>query len=235
MKNKVIMVHLRQPNLSKHNELRSDPFWEFGSFGCTKCHASNLMNPEKIERVEGACLAFAQGGELGFKLVYLTPPVTIVKHNLCCEARWETTEKMPFRYDKAPLLVDNDGNTDFPLLLGMLDQVSRETLIGCFSSKFRSRSKPLPLDIAEALVDKYFAVRRQAHESDFAKSYDEALPYSPPQKDENREDTYKKFIKEAAGNKNTDRDCLENKSKKYGTNCSNPTLNEENGDIKGCR
>ncbi len=198
MKNKVIMVYLRRPNLFDPNESRSDPFWEFGSFGCTKCHFHNLMNPQKIERVEGACLAFIQGGEDGVKLVYLTPPITLKKHKDRFEARWETTEKMPFRYDKAPLLVDNNEETKFPKLRDMSKQVKKKTPMGRFSSKFCSRVEPLPLDIAEATVEEYSSFRQQASESDIAKSYEEALPYPPRKIDENREATYKRLLKEAS-------------------------------------
>ena len=76
----VIIVVLRQP-YNYPNEKRSDPFWEFGSFGSTKCHYTNLMNPKKAHELEKKRFAFAQGGHEGFKLVYLTPPLSIIKHN----------------------------------------------------------------------------------------------------------------------------------------------------------
>ena len=75
---KVIMIILRQPNSNNPMEMRSDPFWEFGSFGCTKCHQRNIMNPEKSKELIGEKFAFAQGGVEGFKLVFLSPPVRIV-------------------------------------------------------------------------------------------------------------------------------------------------------------
>ena len=34
----VFFVHLRRPNRSDPDEQRDDPFYEFGSFGCTGCH-----------------------------------------------------------------------------------------------------------------------------------------------------------------------------------------------------
>lgn len=123
---KVILVHLRQPRRHDPNESRDDPFWEFGSFGCTKCHTKNLMNPKRINELNGARLAFAQGGPLGFKLVMLTPPVTVVRHRDRCELRWEPVE-MPFRYKTAPRIVDDDGETDFLALLKMLRHVDRST------------------------------------------------------------------------------------------------------------
>ena len=42
---RVILVLLRQPS-SAVTERRDDPFWEFGSFGCTGCHGRNLDESE---------------------------------------------------------------------------------------------------------------------------------------------------------------------------------------------
>lgn len=39
---KIFIVHLRQPS-NNADEKRSDPFWEFGSFGLTGCHCKNLL------------------------------------------------------------------------------------------------------------------------------------------------------------------------------------------------
>jgi hypothetical protein len=92
----VIIVHLRCPR-NDPDESRDDPFWEFGSFGCTGCHSSNLMHLARIHHVEGARFTFAQGGQEGFRLVKLTPPVTVVEHRDRSEVRWEPVS-MPFRY-----------------------------------------------------------------------------------------------------------------------------------------
>jgi hypothetical protein len=43
MSNQVFVVMLRRP---RKNDRRSDPFWEFGSFGCTGCHGKNLLHPK---------------------------------------------------------------------------------------------------------------------------------------------------------------------------------------------
>jgi hypothetical protein len=74
-KPKVIIVVLRRPKKSNKKEMRSDPFYEFGSFGCTKCHRRNLLNPRKSHELIGVRLAFAQGGKDGFKLVHLTSSI----------------------------------------------------------------------------------------------------------------------------------------------------------------
>src|SRR5688500_10149371 len=104
----VYVIHLRRPNSARKdpNERRTDPFWEFGSFGCTGCHSNNLFNPRHAAELEGARLAFAQGGRQGFRLVFLTPPITIKNWEDRCEARWVPAE-MPFRYEHAPVLVAN--------------------------------------------------------------------------------------------------------------------------------
>ncbi len=69
----VYFVHLRRPrNL---NDQRADPFYEYGSFGCTGCHSKNLLHPRHAEKLNGARLAFVQGGNLGSRLVFLTPPI----------------------------------------------------------------------------------------------------------------------------------------------------------------
>jgi len=110
---KVIIVHLRRPKSKSQRpaEMRSDPFWEFGSFGITKCHVQNLMHRDNADELRNARLAFAQGGKQGTRLVYLTPPVKIVTHNDRLEATW-TPHTMPFRYCDAPLLVSNTNKSD---------------------------------------------------------------------------------------------------------------------------
>ena len=100
-KPKVFLVLLGWP---RSNDPRSDPFYEFGSFGCTSCHCNNLFHPDCASELKGARLAFAQGGAGGFRLVYLTPPVEIrklpPKSPNRCEAKWKPTE-WPFRYTEA--------------------------------------------------------------------------------------------------------------------------------------
>ncbi len=98
-KERIYIVHLRRPSKHDPNERRDDPFWEFGSFGCTRCHSRNLMHVKNAEALEGSRLAFAQGGSLGFRLVLLTPPVKITKHADKLEAKWP--KKWPFQYKKA--------------------------------------------------------------------------------------------------------------------------------------
>ena len=49
---RVFFVVLRQPRSKE--DLRSDPFWEYRSFGRTGCHGRNLLNPKTAaKRLDG--------------------------------------------------------------------------------------------------------------------------------------------------------------------------------------
>lgn len=182
---RIILVHLRQPRRSDPNENRADPFYEFGSFGCTKCHSKNLMNPHKAHELRGCRFAFAQGGPLGFRLVHLTPPARVVEHKDRCELVW-TPAHLPFRYDTAPLLVNAQGESDFPALRAMIRGVSRPTWPSRLSSKFRSRRTPLPTTVAAEVARVFDRKRAIATPESIAKSYVEALPYPPNKPDGDR-------------------------------------------------
>ena len=110
---KVFFVHLRRPKNSK--DQRADPFYEFGSFGCTTCHSTNLLHPRNAANLDGARLAFVQGGRSGSSLVFLTPPVTVKVWKNNCEVRW-VPPMMPFKYAAAPILVRNNGRSHFKLV-----------------------------------------------------------------------------------------------------------------------
>ncbi len=198
---RVIIVHLRRPRSKSEDpeEMRSDPFWEFGSFGITTCHGKNLMHPRNAENLKGVRFAFAQGGKQGTRLVYLTAPVKIKEHKKCIEARWLPKGK-PFRYSKAPILVSNSYKSHFPRLeLALKDGKSRK-IEGEFGSRFRSRAEPLDTDLARELVSVYKRMRRQASNSGaIARCYAEALPWLPPKVDEHRKKTYSEKLKEARG------------------------------------
>lgn len=195
-KTTVVIVHLRRPRRSNPKEMRSDPFWEYGSFGLTGCHRKNLMNPKKFQELNGIRLAFAQGGKLGVKLVYLSPPIRIVRHVACCEATWQEI-KMPFKYSAAPLLIDMNGHTDLPALKEFLKRTDRSGWLGRFSSRFRSRRRSLEEKLAEELVRVYETKRKHASASKLARVYVDALPYPPPHVDGDRESTYSKLIEKA--------------------------------------
>jgi len=194
----VVLVLLRRPKASNPNEMRSDPFWEFGSFGCTGCHSTNLMNIRRADELAGARFGFAQGGPSGVRLVKLTPPVSVIKHANLAEVRWEPTV-MPFRYDSAPLLIDNDGRTDFPRLRRLIQDVNRPTWAGCFCSRFRSRRRFLPDKVAEEVVSIVARHEQAMGPQARAQGYADALPYVPPHVDGRRSETYMEFIAKANG------------------------------------
>lgn len=188
----IIIVHLRQPRRRKASESRSDPFFEFGSFGCTGCHRRNLMNPRRAYELEGARLAFAQGGRGEFRLVLLTPPIRIRHHKDRCEAVWKPTT--PMKFGVAPLLIDNDGNTDFGGLVSTFSNVDRESFCGRFSSAFRTRRKPLEPKIGTELTRVWNRRINDAITSDFAQTYNQTMPFDPPKIDNDRANTYASLL-----------------------------------------
>ena len=188
----VIVVHLRQPKRNDQSEMRSDPFYEFGSFGCTKCHSSNLMHPARADELDGARLAFAQGGPLGFRLVHLSPPARVLNHRDRCELQWSPAEP-PFRYDAAPLLVDSAGESDFPSLRASLRRIRRNTWPARFSSAFRSRRDPLSESIAQEMVRVFDRLRARATPAALASTYIDSLPYPPLRPDNDRAATLERL------------------------------------------
>ena len=191
---KVIIVILRRPNRSNPKEMRSDPFWEFGSFGCTGCHKRNLMNPHKIDLLNGARLAFAQGGPDGFRLVYLTPPIETFRYGHFAEVKWSHKNR-PFKYSQAPLLIKNDGDSDFPLLKKFIKNADLIGWEAKFASKFRSRRRPLETRIAKEITRIFDQKAISSKAKLFISKYYDALPYPPPKIDNNRQQTYSKLKK----------------------------------------
>jgi hypothetical protein len=200
----VFFVHLRRPRSpgKDPDEQRDDPFYEFGSFGCTGCHFDNLLNPQHVDEIKGARLAFIQGGPLGSRLVFLTPPIkSVTKWADCCEARW-TPAEMPFKYAGAPVLARNHRHSDFPLVASLARRTRRKTIEGGLSSLFRSRATPLPPELANEVIAVYEHKRAAVPPSAIAETYEEALPKAPPKIDRNREATYNRRISELDGDMN---------------------------------
>jgi hypothetical protein len=188
---KVFFVHLRRPG---RDDPRTDPLYEFGSFGCTKCHCSNLFHPRHAEDLKGSRLAFVQGGADGSRLVFLTPPITVKVWADNCEACW-TPPEMPFKYSEAPVLVANDGSSDFPLVVQFARATDCSSLESGLSSRLRSRSRSLPPDVARQVVSVYERHRQESGASAIASNYSEALPYIT-KIDGNRQATYRRLIRE---------------------------------------
>jgi hypothetical protein len=193
---RVVVIILRLPRKKRAdpNEMRTDPLWEFGSFGCTGCHRRNLMNPRRLAELNGARLAFAQNGPHGFKLVHLTPPVRMLHHDSFGEAKWSPAE-MPLSYASAPTLVNNLGFSDIPSLLNMICDVRRSSPVASFASKFRARRMPLPRLIGDRMIAVYDRVRSDG--GVVTKSYVDALPWLPPRVDNDRKATYRRLLRKS--------------------------------------
>jgi hypothetical protein len=192
----IILTVLRQPRTDDPAEQRSEPFWEFGSFGITGCHGRNLLHPRRAHELEGKRLAFAQGGPDGFRLVHLTPPVKVQNRGAVCEVAWAPA-LMPFKYATAPLLINNAGETATPSLICELEGVARHTWSGRFASKFRSRREPVSPDLAAELEH---CMRQAAQDRlPIASSYVDALPHPPPSVDLERRKTYTDLLRSAGG------------------------------------
>ena len=187
----VVIIMLRQPKKNNPGETRSDPFWEFGSFGCTGCHRRNLLSPKRAKELAGMRLAFAQGGPEGIKLVHLTPPVSVVRHSIGFELKWAPAE-MPLTYKSAPIIVDNGKHSDAKAILHEIKGVYRSTPVGKFASKFRARREPVDLELARELERAYKKCRRR--KGAIAKHYKDAMPYDSPKVDPRRGQTYRSLI-----------------------------------------
>lgn len=187
----IIIVHLRRP---RPGDMRTDPLYEFGSFGLTGCHRTNLLADQSAA---GARLAFAQGGDLGFRLVMLTPPVDVRHLATVREAFW-SPGGMPLRYDTAPILIENDGSSDVEGMREFLAEVNRSTWEAKFSSSFRTRKQPLDPALAAGLARAWDGAFDAGAE--LSEAYWEALPYWEDHAvDRDRNGTHQKWSKRARG------------------------------------
>lgn len=184
----MIIVLLRRPG---KNDPRTDPFYEFGSFGITGCHGANLL---RDGFAVGYRLAFVQGGPLGFRLVMLTPPVEVRDYPNGREAVWSPVA-MPLRYDHAPLLIANFDLGGLSELRPHLRSSKRRTWEGRFASAFRSRKKPLSSETAASIVELWAEATRRSGSR--ATHYWEALPRRPDIVDERRQWNYQLLRAEA--------------------------------------
>lgn len=197
MEENVFIALLRRPKKDS-DEARSDPFWEFGSFGLTGCHARNLLNPKKAERLKNCRIAFVQGGPKGFKLLLITPPVNYKLVDGKCEITW-SPHNLPFKYSSAPALVKNNSQSNFSYIIDLIKNYSRTTDEGKFASAFRSRTTPLESEVAKKLARDFDTLYRKVKPGDLISSYVEALPWFPPKPDTNRKKRYAELKKTNGG------------------------------------
>lgn len=185
-----MFIHLQQPG--GPGDARDDPFWEYGTFGCTGCHDKQV----KSGRLDGACLGFIQGGADTLRLVYLTPPVRTTFGQPGAMVEWEPHD-MPFRFNDSPLLIDQVGYTNFPLLRQHVEGVKRSAWLGKLSSAFRSRTSPLAPQQAAEVIEVFERARTQVGPGGFASQYCEAIPPVPMDCRSDRAKRYRMFLRRA--------------------------------------
>ncbi|MBN9477177.1 MAG: hypothetical protein J0H72_24210 [Burkholderiales bacterium] len=142
-------VYLRRP--SRDSDLRRDPFWEFGSFGQTGCHGTNLMHPTRSPLTTGDRLVFLQGGKSEIRVVGLTPPIAVKRGQQPLNVTWDRGYR-PLPYAMAPVFMDNSGDTDFPAAARILENTNRSTNCAKMASRLRSRNSPVDRDLQEQLL-----------------------------------------------------------------------------------
>lgn len=170
---RVFIVHLRRPDGA--DDPRHDPFYEFGSFGLTGCHRKNLMNPDKRHLKDGDRLAFLQGGSKGSKILLVTPPIRVVerrvKNKKILEASWSPI-LMPLVYETAPNV------SSYPELVEYVKEANRPSVDSQVSSCFRTRAKPLEVDLAKSVVGLF---ERYYSEGDVATNPTQWIPDAGPE------------------------------------------------------
>jgi hypothetical protein len=125
-----------------------------------------------------------QGGQLGARLLLVTPPVKRIDHaggtpKGRVELRWDSARK-PFRYECAPSFFESPAPGKaglFPRLTGSLAHTNRSTMDAKLASRFRARTSPLEPELARELESGFNAAVKHAKKSDFVVRYEEALPW----------------------------------------------------------
>lgn len=112
-------------------------------------------------------------------------------------ARWKRTD--PMRFDRAPILIRNDGTSDVPRLKEFVAGVNRSSWAAKFGSKFRSRKEALPPGIAGELVAAWDRILSASGDGAIAKVYFETMPFPPPSPDLNRRAKYEELLRRAGG------------------------------------
>lgn len=181
MRARLFVVHLRRPH--GVNDVRKDPWWEYGSFGLSGCHRANLLHPSRSRVRTGDQLAFVQGGPMGTRLLLITPPVhRRVWGNASGPALLEVTwdrRARPLRYGSAaPLLAGRAAQVpaDLPELRKYLREVGRTSARAKFASRFRARCGPLPSELSAELRGAFRRAVAEARPEDFSRDYTDVVP-----------------------------------------------------------
>lgn len=185
MSGQLFLVHLRRPHGA--DDARADPWWEYGSFGLTGCHRTNLLHPSRSRVRAADQLAFVQGGPTGTRLLFVTPPVVCrvwrdTAEPMLLEITWDRRAR-PLRYGPAaPLLAGcaEQAPADLPELRKYLRDVGRTSACGKFASRFRARCEPLTTELAGELRSAFRRAVAQAYPEDFVRHYTDAVPGIDP-------------------------------------------------------
>ena len=201
MSGNLYIVMLRQP---RKDDPRDDPYWEFGSFGCTGCHRTNLLHPKNSQIREGDLLAFIQGGHHGPRLLLVTPPVKRIDHfgggpKGRLELRWDPSA-IPFRYECVPTLFGSTAPgryESFPLLAESIARTNRSSIAEKLASRFRARASPLEPRLALEIKEGFANAVKRAKDCDFITRYRDALPWCDcPRSPRERQIDYRRLLKE---------------------------------------
>ena len=185
------LILLRQPRSTK-TEMRTDPFWETGSFGLTGCHKCNLLHPKNLLLLKNSEIGFVQGGPDGMKLVHLVNLNGAQGFSDRLELTWDSAlNKMPLKYSNAIILINNNGESDIKGFPKSLRSVNRNTWVARFASAYRSRSTPLDKELAQHVRRTFQRFSRRKR----AGSYIEAMHAPPPRVDTNRLKTQRQLRK----------------------------------------
>ena len=112
---------------------------------------------------------------------------------------------MSFRYSDAPLLIDDKGKADFPLLKSLIETSKSKNWRHKLSSKFRSLAHPLPANVAAELISKVAAARARATPQMIATTYLDAIPeWASWEARSKAEHPWKRQDRKKAYNKNYD-------------------------------
>jgi len=202
MSERVFIAYLRAPRRIP-DEKRSDPYYELGSYGITTCHCRDLMHPKHAEVLKGSRIAFVQPGYGHTRLVFLSPLIHTTKTYdvinpkpnkcvSCTEALWEPITR-PLKFEKAPLICNNEGETDFPLLMKYVDNVNQPSPVSKLMSKFRGRARVLEDNLGNEIVEVFESHIGKNPLDIFAEHYWETMPNPPPKIEKEREKVYNNY------------------------------------------
>lgn len=162
------------------------------------------MHPKHAGEKMNSRIAFAQPGKGQIKLVYLSPRIhTVKKYDIInpkptkcksgTEVRWEPKTR-PLKFEKAPLICNNEGDTLFPSLMKYVENVRQPTPVSKFMSKFRSRARIVECHLVNEITEVYENYVKDNSTSIYTEHYWETMPYPPPIIETDRDKKYNEYV-----------------------------------------